>query len=205
MGVVAVLLAVLSILLLAGVADPPHADQLLMSRAFLGVATPAVTEIFQVYPSYYDLPARGFTLEAIAVHQQASLAWGLWLKTDSHFLLVGISTEGSHGYVTARLCPELSANFEACPTLSEPNQGIQTGWKEAIFLKPSEQNEIYLHYEPERGVLVLRLNREWMWDLPFLAPPQVEWGRWQRADLDTGINELNWLLLRVWGDPENTR
>jgi len=122
------------------------------------------------------LPDGAFALDLSATIHDPALVWGVWLQTEAgYYAIFAISAEGSTGYVTARLCPSLAVSLAACATFTEANQGIQTGWKTALYLmQPGKTNRISLDYAV--GRVRLRLNHEWMWDV--LLHPGETWGVW---------------------------
>lgn len=131
--------------------------------------------------SPYALTNADTIIEAKAVlHDDPLAVWGIWLQTDSgDYLVVGIN--GSQ-YVTTRRCSTLdSPQIETCPPTTEPTQRILTYWKTYHHLRPLPQaNTIQLQHQGT--LLVLRLNQEWMWDIPYSAPANaIEWGLWTRG------------------------
>lgn len=125
-------------------------------------------------------------------------AWGIWLQdADGKWLIVAIN---GAGYVTARLCPaEYHGLLETCDPLQEPSQKIFTFWKTFRFILPSgEINTIHLEYAPQnwQDGLTLRLNAEWMWDIPFqLSDDSVTWGLWARGGSEMA-SKLRWLEVQ---------
>lgn len=129
-----------------------------------------------------SLPTTTFTLSFQARMEDG--VWGIWLRNpEDEWVIIALQGE----YVTARRCASLFEILEDCPTFTEPSQGIPTYWKQFPFIQPAE-NTIRLDYENEQ--LTLRLNQEWMWDLPTDVTGQ--WGWWLRG------TQGEWQDIRIW-------
>lgn len=174
-----------------GLADPPQAEQLLYDyRAnqdpfnALDLSNPILT-----FPE--SIQAESFTIEMSArLHPESDFyaAWGVWLESAENYRLILIN---GTGYVTALSCPALEMALDDCAL--PPDAATQ--WRYFHFLRPlGEVNQIYLHYDPERpNLLSLRLNREWMWDVPYTLPPEgLRWGVWRDA------SAWSFERLRLW-------
>jgi hypothetical protein len=172
-----VALALLAGVLAAGAADPRRAGGSLYTENDFSTIELSPHQIDTVTLEH-TLPLNAFTLESHAESQgDPSAAWGFWLQNDDTYLIFAISGEG---YVTARRCPTLETVLEDCPTLKEPDQGIQTSWKAIHFIQPTEN---HLRLDLRDGVLSLRINHEWMWNVE--GNPAGEFGLWMSGGRDT--------------------
>lgn len=148
----------------SGAANPPHSEAL------------PLNEPIQNSP---------FTLELSHSLSHPDDVWGIWLSVAPDERLV-VALNG-YAYVTARLCPmsiPLSDPLlRACPPLIEPSQGIATDWKSFPHLhKAGQSNSLRLYYPAQNGQsrVELRLNEEWMWNLPFTFDPAPSlWGKFE--------------------------
>ncbi len=191
-----------------GAADPPRAPALIWDDMTLtwagGTASQTITRSTAV-TSAQALPAKLFSLEAQALLTSASdplAAWGVWLEDAAGNRLM-VAINGAQ-YVTARVCPKnLPDDLDSCAPLQEPNQHIRTVWKTFHLIHPRGQsNRIRLEYLPEdwTGGLRLRLNSEWMWDLPFHPPSgRVTWGLWGQPGPEAGAS-IRWTRVQIWAD-----
>ena len=140
-----------------------------------------------------EIPSNdNFTLEVTAILPDEQLAeWGIWLDNGNGIWTL-VAINGGQ-YVTARICPtDYSGELDECMPFTEPNQGILTYWKAFHHIQPGgKANTIRLHYT---GVLLeLRLNNEWMWDIPFEALSEhLQWGLW------TGDSPPQWEQGIIW-------
>lgn len=156
---------------------------------------------------FYDAPSllknASFTLEVSAQINQAAdpfTAWGIALANNNGtWTMIGIN---GAGYVTARQCLQtMIPPLDSCPPLAEPTQQILTYWKPFRFIhQRGATNTIRLDFLPSRNQLTLRLNREWMWDLPYVPPDQVIlWGVWIQGGPDS-LSGFTWDKTRVWSN-----
>lgn len=158
-----------------------------------------------IFTSPELLPLQTFSLEITGKIEEESddlVAWGIWIETSRHDWLI-IAINGAQ-FVTARLCPtHTSAKLETCQPLLEPNQQIQTVWKTFHHIRPIGQtNHIQLDYLPDQWThgLTLRLNDEWMWDIPYTAPTtQPQWGIWMRGGSEES-SKIRWINTKIWQD-----
>ena len=173
------LIVLSSLILWQGAADPPREDEVFWQSQDLSTLPEIST------PDH-------FTLEVTATLPDDQLAeWGIWLDNGNQtWTLVAIN---GGQYVTARTCPALyTGELRNCEPFTEPNQGIMTYWKAFHHLRPgSEANTIRLHRI--NGHLALRLNNEWMWDIPFATTAEcLQWGLW------TANQQPEWGQATVW-------
>jgi hypothetical protein len=174
-----VVLGLLAGVLAAGAADPRRAGDSLYAENDFSAIELSPHQI-KALTLENPLPQNAFTLEAHAellLESDPSAAWGFWLQNDATYLIFAISGEG---YVTARNCPTLETLLEDCPTLKEPDQGIETSWKSIHFIRPTENS---LRLDLRDGVLSLRINHEWMWNVE--GNPAGEFGLWMSGGRDT--------------------
>lgn len=210
MGGTGLLLSVMALGALAlanGAGDPPRASRTVLydpTRDALVSGIIALDPNEQLWEVGLSLPADAFSLEASArltSDSDPSTAWGVWFEdAEGQRVVIAISAEGSSGYVTARRCTAPELPLEDCEALIEPNQHIKTHWKQSPFLKPvGSTNLIRLDYLPERwgGGVSLRLNHEWMWDIPLTWGD--EWGLWVRGGRNRE-STLEWQSLKLWPD-----
>lgn len=162
-------------------------------------ALPPENSQFFEAPSF--LNRDGFTLEVSAELDPTadSLdAWGIWFQNQSGGWTV-IAINGA-GYVTARQClPQDMRRLDLCDPLTEPTQQILTYWKAFRFIRPAgEMNTMRVDYRQDDLQLTLRLNREWMWDIPYQpATNSIQWGLWAQGT--TEINDSpRWSKIQVW-------
>lgn len=168
-----------SLVLWQGAADPPREDDIFWQSDDLSTV-PAIPA-----PDH-------FTLEVTATLPDDQLAeWGIWLDNGNQkWTLVAIS---GGQYVTARICPAFySGELHDCVPFTEPNQGIRTYWKAFHHIRPNNRaNTIRLHRTSAR--LALRLNNEWMWDIPFATTAEpLQWGLW------TANQHPDWEQATIW-------
>ncbi|MBI5930299.1 MAG: hypothetical protein HY862_13395 [Chloroflexi bacterium] len=191
-----------------GVANPPHAGSLQWAdEEFLWAGgsgeqlIPANETVFFAAP--HPLNYSAFTLEISAQLSQTTdpvAAWGIGLANlDGTWMMIGIN---GAGYVTARQCPmENIPHLDDCAPLTEPTQHILTYWKPFRFIHlRGAGNTIRVDFSPTQNRLTLRLNQEWMWDLPYTPTGgAVNWGVW----IENGPNlpsGLPWGKTQVWSD-----
>ncbi|MCQ3933194.1 MAG: hypothetical protein DPW16_22320 [Chloroflexi bacterium] len=155
------------------------------------------------YDAPYLLKNAFFTLEVSAQINQAAdpfTAWGIALANNNGtWTMIGIN---GAGYVTARQCPQaMIPHLDSCPPLTEPTQQISTYWKPFRFIRRrGATNTIRLDFSPTHKQLTLRLNREWMWDLPYRPTDQgVLWGVWIQGGPDSW-SSFTWDKTRVWSN-----
>lgn len=165
------------------------------------IILPAETRFFE---ASYSLESTPFTLEVSAQINQAAdplTAWGIALANDNGtWTMIGIN---GAGYVTARQCPQaMIPHLDSCPPLTEPTQQILTYWKPFRFIyQRGATNTIRLDFSPTHNQLTLHLNREWMWDLPYIPTDQggVLWGVWIQGGSDS-LSSITWDKTRVWSN-----
>jgi hypothetical protein len=197
-----------ALMLAHGAADPPRAGALEWSdhaMVWAGGAEwqPLAASQSLIFTSPHPLPGGGFTLDIQATLADASdpmAAWGVWLETGDGSRTI-IAINGAQ-YVTARRCPrQVQVPLETCNPLIEPTQRIQTVWKVFRHIHPrGEPNTLRLDSQPQRwsGGVTLRLNHEWMWDIPYSPPPESPmWGLWARGGPATAAY-LRWIQVEIW-------
>lgn len=118
--------------------------------------------------------------------------WGVWIEVDGNWWLIVALNNIRH--VTARMCPaDYTENLIDCIPLLEPNQHINTVWKTYHHIHPAGQpNQIQLACQ--HGLLSLRLNGEWMWDLPVI--PGEQWGLWAQGGTEKTAS-LDWIRTKI--------
>lgn len=151
----------------------------------------------------FPLENAAFTLEVSAQTGQSAdplMAWGVALTNDDGtWTMIGIN---GAGYVTARQCPQTTIpRLDECPPLIEPTQHILTYWKPFRFIHlRGVTNTLRLDFSPTQNRLTLRLNREWMWDLPYAPTHQdVYWGVWIQGGPDL-LSAFTWGKIQVWSN-----
>ncbi|MCI0712450.1 MAG: hypothetical protein L0154_20005 [Chloroflexi bacterium] len=168
-----------SLVLWQGTANPPREDNIFWQSDDLS-ALPEIST------------SNHFTLEVTATLPDDQLAeWGIWLDNGNQtWTLVAIN---GGQYVTARICPAFyTGKLHDCDPFTEPNQRILTYWKAFHHIhRGGETNTIRLHRT--NAHLALRLNNEWMWDIPFEATAErLQWGLW------TGEQYPEWEQATIW-------
>ncbi len=157
-----------------------------------------------IFTSPELLPLQTFSLEITAKIEEGSddlVAWGIWIEiSNGNWLIIAIN--GAQ-FVTARECAAyFLAKLETCPPLLEPNQQIQTVWKTFHHIRPIGQtNHIQLDYLPNQWThgLTLRLNDEWMWDIPYIPPnTKPQWGIWLQGSEKS--SKIRWINTKIWQD-----
>jgi hypothetical protein len=169
-----------SLILWKGAADSPHAKEVFWQSDDL-LTLPAI-------------PAQShFTVEVTATFPDDQLAeWGIWLDNGNGTWTV-VAINGGQ-YVTARTCPaNHTGDLYECVPFTEPNQDILTYWKAFHHIRPGgEANTIRLHRDDAH--LALRLNNEWMWDIPYArSTDQLKWGLWSG-----GNQHPQWQQATIW-------
>jgi hypothetical protein len=100
--------------------------------------------------------------------------WGLWLRHQAGgYSVMALNTAGRTGYISAQVCPAPVLSLE-CRAYQAAGGGGPTQWKQNLFLRPGQANELRLYLKRGGGASVW-VNREWMWDLPPWGPV-VAWG-----------------------------
>lgn len=176
-----------AVLLSNGLADPPRADHLIIDESHNIEAG--------WNPNSRLIQSRIFTLEGVAALGNFAGEWGIWVQDmDGGRVVAAIN---GYGFVTARRCAPDTLNLTDCPTLTEPTQGVATRWIAFPHLQDAPaENRLRLHYPAATAAsaLELRLNNEWMWDIPLdLGEGAIIWGLW------TSQPSHN-VPLRVWTD-----
>lgn len=197
-------------LLKSGIADPPRAANLIWTDdefKWLDQNNPLSIDPNQSYSftAPHPLSNHAFSLEIVARIEATSndwITWGIWLPTiDNNWLIIAINASQ---FVTARRCPpNFDGRLETCQPLIEPTQQIRTVWKSFHHLHPSGQiNHIHLDYLPTVWAdgLTLRLNDEWMWDIPYNPPDtNLQWGIWVHSGPESSAS-IHWINAQIWQD-----
>lgn len=151
----------------------------------------------QFFEAPHSLNSTGFSVEVFAqlnADSDPSAAWGIWFKNQSGVWLI-VAINGA-GYVTARECPTQDMpRLDLCAPLTEPTQQILTYWKVFRFIRPrGEMNTVRVDYQADDLQVTLRLNHEWMWDIPYQPTTNtIQWGLWVQAK-----SNLQWSKIQGW-------
>ncbi len=174
-------------------------DQLLWAGGNDAQLIPPTDTFFFEAP--HPLDGLAFTLEVSArLNENADpfAAWGIALANDNGtWTIIGIN---GAGYVTARQCSQgIIVRLDTCHPLTEPSQQILTYWKPFRFIHlRGATNTIRLDFSPSQHHLTLRLNQEWMWDLPYVPADQsVHWGIWVQGGPNVS-SRFTWGRGQVW-------
>jgi hypothetical protein len=208
LGLVAIAMA--AWILGKGISNPPRAANLIWTDqqlAWAGAVDPLsiAQDQTRIFTAPETLPNRPFSVEIEGRIENPSdelVTWGIWLETNENdWLIVAIS---GVQFVTARHCPiNFHGHLETCQPLIEPNQQIRTLWKTFHHIRPIGQpNHIHLDYLPTEWAdgLTLRLNDEWMWDIPYIPPDsKLQWGIWVQGGPESP-SAIYWINAQIWQD-----